>query len=47
MDIYSNEQHDMIRQSVRDFAESGITLKAQELDEKEAFSPDITRKMGD
>lgn len=47
MDIYSNEQHDMIRQSVRDFAESEIKPKAQELDEKEAFSPDITRKMGD
>ena len=47
MDIYSNEQHDMIRQSVRDFAESEIKPKAQELDEKEAFSPDITLNLSD
>lgn len=47
MDIYSNEQHHMIRQSVRDFAESEIKPKAQQLDEKEQFSPELTRKMGE
>ena len=47
MDIYCNEQHDLIRQSVRDFAEKVIKPAAQELDEKESFSIEITKQMGD
>ncbi len=47
MDIYCNEQHDLIRQSVRDFAETVIKPAAQDLDEHEQFSVDITKQMGD
>ncbi len=47
MDIYCTKEHDMIRQSVRDFAESEIKPKAQELDEKEHFSSELTIKMGE
>ena len=46
MEIYCNEQHDLIRQSVRDFAEQIIQPQAQNLDEKEAFSIEITKQMG-
>ncbi|OFX40453.1 MAG: acyl-CoA dehydrogenase [Bacteroidetes bacterium GWA2_32_17] len=42
-----NEQHDLIRQSVRDFAEREIKPVAKELDEKQQFSVDITQKMGE
>ncbi len=41
------EDHQMIRQTVRDFAEREIQPVASELDEKEEFSPEITRKMGE
>ncbi len=41
------EDHQMIRQTVRDFAEREIQPVAGELDEKEEFSPEITRKMGE
>ncbi len=47
MDIYSNEEHNLLRSSVRDFAEQVIKPKAQELDEKEKFSIKITKKMGE
>src|SRR5690554_1281341 len=47
MDIFCNEQHDLIRQSVRDFAEQVIQPQARDLDEKEAFSVELTRKMGE
>lgn len=47
MDIYCNKEHDMIRQSVRDFAESVIKPVAQGLDEKEQFSSELTIKMGE
>ncbi|WP_258104548.1 acyl-CoA dehydrogenase family protein [Marinoscillum sp. MHG1-6] len=47
MDIYCNEQHDMIRQTVREFAEMEIQPKAQALDDKEEFSPELTRKIGE
>lgn len=46
MNLFCNEEHDMIRQSVRDFAESEIKPVAQELDEKEMFSVELTKKMG-
>ena len=41
------EEHEMIRQSVRDFAERVIKPVAKELDEKETFSEEITAKMGE
>lgn len=47
MDIFCNEQHDLIRQSVRQFAETEIKPLAPELDEREEFSVDLTRKMGE
>jgi len=46
-DIYCNEQHDLIRQSIRDFAEKEIKPIAQEVDEKEQFSTEMCKKMGD
>ncbi len=47
MDIFCNEQHDLLRQSVRDFAEQVIKPKARELDDTETFSEEITRQMGE
>jgi len=44
---YLNEEHDIIRKAVRDFAEREIKPLAQELDEKAEFSVDLTRKMGE
>jgi alkylation response protein AidB-like acyl-CoA dehydrogenase len=41
------EDADMIRKSVRDFAEGVIKPKARELDAKEEFSPEITKQMGE
>ncbi|WP_109829559.1 acyl-CoA dehydrogenase family protein [Reichenbachiella versicolor] len=46
MDIFCNEQHDLLRQSVRDFAEHVIKPQAQKLDQNEEFSIDITQQMG-
>ncbi|MBX2846586.1 MAG: acyl-CoA dehydrogenase family protein [Saprospiraceae bacterium] len=46
-DIYCTEQHDLIRQTIRDFAEQEIKPVAKELDEKEEFSIDMCRKMGE
>jgi alkylation response protein AidB-like acyl-CoA dehydrogenase len=44
---YLNDEHDTIRKAVRDFAEREIKPLAAELDEKEEFSIEITRKMGE
>lgn len=41
-----SEDAQMIRDSVREFAEEVIRPKARELDEKEEFSPEICRHMG-
>ena len=41
------EEAIMIRDSVRDFAENVIKPKAKELDDKEEFSPEITKQMGE
>lgn len=46
-DIYCNEQHHLIRQSVRDFAEQEIKPVAHQLDEKEEFSIEMCKKMGE
>lgn len=47
MDVFCNEQHDLIRQSVRQFAETEIKPLAPELDEREEFSLYLTRRMGE
>jgi short/branched chain acyl-CoA dehydrogenase len=41
------EEAVMMRDSVRKFAEAVIRPKARELDEKQEFSPEITRQMGE
>jgi alkylation response protein AidB-like acyl-CoA dehydrogenase len=45
--MYLTEEHDMIRQTVRDFAEREIKPVAQELDEKAEFSIPLTKRMGE
>ncbi|NPD44995.1 MULTISPECIES: acyl-CoA dehydrogenase family protein [unclassified Lentimicrobium] len=47
MNFELTEEQELIRQTVRDFAEREIKPIAQELDEKEEFSEDLTRKMGE
>lgn len=42
-----NEQHHLIRESVRDFAEREIKPVAKELDDKQQFSVELTHKMGE
>lgn len=42
-----NEQHHLIRESVRDFAEREIKPIAKELDDKQQFSIELTQKMGE
>lgn len=41
------EEHDMIRKSVRDFAEREVKPLARELDEKAEFSIPLTKRMGE
>ncbi|MCK5056445.1 MAG: acyl-CoA dehydrogenase family protein [Candidatus Aminicenantes bacterium] len=41
------EDANMIRDSIRDFAENVIKPQARELDAKEKFSPEITKQMGE
>lgn len=47
MDFNLTEDQKIIRKTVRDFAEREIKPIARELDEKEEFSIEITRKMGE
>ncbi len=47
MDFNLSEEHNLIRETVRDFAEREIKPVALELDEKESFSIDLTKKMGE
>lgn len=47
MDFELSEIQNMIRQTVRDFAEREIKPIAKELDEKAEFSVELTRKMGE
>jgi short-chain 2-methylacyl-CoA dehydrogenase len=47
MDFNLTEDQKIIRKTVRDFAEREIKPVARELDEKEEFSIEITRKMGE
>lgn len=44
---YLTEEHEIIRKAVRDFAERDIKPLAPELDEKEEFSVELTKKMGE
>ena len=41
------EEQELLRKTVRDFAEKEIAPVARELDEKEEFSYELTKKMGD
>lgn len=47
VDFDLSREQEMIRKEVRRFAESEIAPLAIELDEKEEFSPELTRKMGE
>ncbi|AOY59620.1 acyl-CoA dehydrogenase family protein [Desulfococcus multivorans] len=47
MEFDLTKEQEMIRKEVRKFAQSEIAPVAQELDEKEEFSVDLTRKMGE
>ncbi len=47
MDFDLTKEQEMIRKEVRKFAQSEIAPVAQELDEKEEFSVELTRKMGE
>ncbi len=47
MNFDLTEEQELIRQTVRDFAEREIKPIAQELDEKAEFSYDLTEKMGE
>ena len=46
MDFDLNKEQEMIRREVRRFAEKEIAPVAAELDKREEFSADLTRKMG-
>ncbi len=47
MDFDLTREQEMIRKEVRKFAQSEIAPVAADLDEREEFSADLTRKMGD
>jgi short/branched chain acyl-CoA dehydrogenase len=47
MDFDLTEEQNLTRQAVRDFAENEIAPVAQELDESEEFSVELTRKMAE
>ncbi len=47
MDLELPESHQMLRDTVREFAEQEIKPVAAELDEKEEFSVELTQKMGE
>ena len=47
MDFDLTREQEMIRKEVRKFAHSEIAPVAIELDEKEEFSAELTRKMGE
>lgn len=47
MEIYCNDEHRLIRNTVREFAEREIKPIAGKLDENEEFSIELTKKMGE
>ena len=44
---YFTEEHDMLRQSVREFVEKEVTPFVEEWEEQEAYSMDTFKKMGE
>ena len=44
-DIYFSEEHKMLQQMVREFAQNEVRPIAQELDEKGEFPYDLVKKM--
>jgi len=47
MDFDLSKEQEMLRKEVRKFARKEVAPVAAELDQREEFSPDLTRKMGD
>ena len=47
LDFDLNDEQQMLRKMVRNFAEKEISPIAQELDDKEEFSYTLTKRMGD
>jgi len=47
MDLNLSKEQEMLRNSIREFAEGEIAPKCEELDEKEEFSYDLTKKMAE
>src|SRR3989338_5498412 len=47
MDFNLTSEQELLRSTVRDFAEGEIAPKCEELDQKEEFSYELTRKMAD
>ena len=47
MNFELSEEQQLIRETVRDFAEREIKPVAMELDEKAEFSHDLTKKIGE
>ena len=45
--MYEQEEHRLLRSTVRDFAEQEIKPLAKELDDREEFSYDLTKKMAE
>ena len=45
--MFENEEHDLIRKTVRDFAEREIKPRAKDLDENAQFSIELTAMMGE
>lgn len=45
--MYITDEHEVLRKAIREFAEKEIKPVAQELDEKEEFSVELTKKMGE
>ena len=46
-DIYFSEEHKMLQQMVREFAQNEVRPKAQELDEKGEFPHDLVKQMAE
>ncbi len=44
---FTTEEHEIIRQTIREFAEKEIRPLANELDKEEKFSVELTKKMGE
>ncbi|MBN1447815.1 MAG: acyl-CoA dehydrogenase family protein [Bacteroidetes bacterium] len=45
--MYEQEEHRLLRNTVREFAEEEIRPRAKDLDDKEEFAYDLTKKMGE